>query len=82
MPLNEFRHNARWDAVMDAYYEKFSKAVGRPLIQTPEYAIFSEAVKQTTPLFNAAETEEEFDDAIQQMKEVLELKLKTLAISA
>lgn len=76
MPLNGPVDNERWDEVMDTYYEKFSKVAGTPLIRdTQRYERFSKAVRETTPLFNSAATEEEFDDAIAQMKEVLELRL-------
>ena len=67
---------ATFEDVWERYYWRFSRAQGAPLSQSPgSYRRFQEAVESVMPLLKSAETEDEFDEAIAELKEVLELKL-------
>ena len=67
---------ATFEDVWERYYWRFSAAEGQPLSQHPgAYRRFQEAVESVMPMLRAAETEDDFDQAIAELKEVLEVKL-------
>ena len=83
--MNRYQRDAAWTKVWDHYYEAFTAALrqksGRPdaTIWEDEDAEdrFRGAVRATTYLFNEAETDDDFFDALHQMREVLEMALMT-----
>ena len=74
---------ATFEDVWERYYWRFSRAEGAPLSQKPgSYRRFQEAVESVMPMLRAAETEDAFDEAIAELKEVLEVKLMSEKASA
>lgn len=72
MSLNDPRHDAAWTEVWETYYERYKAkgALGKKL------RTFRSAVRETTYLFNEAEDEGDFADALFQMREILEMRLR------
>ena len=77
MVLNDVRHDEAWTRVWEEYYARFCSLTDKPSLvhDRPLLERFRTAVGETTYLFNEANDEEDFGEALKQMREVLEMRL-------
>jgi hypothetical protein len=76
----EIRKENAWTQVYDEYWVKFGlwDEWGQVRAPGPRETGFRQAVRQTTSLFTECDNDMDLADALFQMRETLELKLKTI----
>lgn len=74
----EQRKDHAWTQVYNEYWERFASLEGPGYMSRQAAATFRQAVQLTTSMFTDCSNDLELADALFQMRETLELKLRTL----